>query len=61
VAGLFAAVVLALSERYSIAAPLIATKAQVALGSRRLGRSGVDLKDTSRADELAASAALTLE
>jgi hypothetical protein len=30
-------------------------------GARRLGRSGVDLKDTSRADELAASAALTLE
>jgi ethanolamine ammonia-lyase small subunit len=30
-------------------------------GARRLGRSGVDLKDTSRADELAAAATLTLE
>ena len=30
-------------------------------GARRLGRSGVDLKDTSRADELGASAPLTLE
>jgi ethanolamine ammonia-lyase small subunit len=30
-------------------------------GARRLGRSGVDLKDTSRADELTAAATLTLE
>jgi ethanolamine ammonia-lyase large subunit len=30
-------------------------------GARRLGRSGVDLKDTSRADELRAAATLTLE
>jgi ethanolamine ammonia-lyase small subunit len=30
-------------------------------GARRLGRSGVDLKDTSRADELATAATLALE
>jgi hypothetical protein len=30
-------------------------------GARRLGRSGVDLKDTSRADELTAAPTLTLE
>jgi ethanolamine ammonia-lyase small subunit len=30
-------------------------------GARRLGRSGVDLKDTSRADELTTRPALTLE
>jgi ethanolamine ammonia-lyase small subunit len=30
-------------------------------GARRLGRSGVDLKDTSRADELTPAARLTLE
>jgi ethanolamine ammonia-lyase small subunit len=30
-------------------------------GARRLGRSGVALKDTSRADELTAAATLTLE
>jgi ethanolamine ammonia-lyase small subunit len=30
-------------------------------GARRLGRSGVDLKDTSRADELGAAAAPTLD
>ncbi len=30
-------------------------------GARRLGRSGVDLKDTSRADELASRPTLTLE
>jgi ethanolamine ammonia-lyase small subunit len=30
-------------------------------GARRLGRSGVDLKDTSRAEELTAPATLTLE
>lgn len=30
-------------------------------GARRLGRSGVDLKDTSRSDELAASEALIIE
>jgi ethanolamine ammonia-lyase small subunit len=30
-------------------------------GARRLGRSGVDLKDTSRVDELAAAATPTLE
>jgi ethanolamine ammonia-lyase small subunit len=30
-------------------------------GARRLGRSGVDLKDTSRADELRAAATLTLD
>jgi ethanolamine ammonia-lyase small subunit len=131
--GLFAAVVSTLSERYSIAAPVIATQARVALGdhigermgvqtliviigerpglsvadslgiylthlpragrtdadrncisnihppeglgyaeaarvvaglvtgARRLGRSGVDLKDTSRADGLPAAATLTLE
>jgi ethanolamine ammonia-lyase small subunit len=131
--GLFTAVVSTLGGRYSIAAPVIATQARVALGdhigermgaqtliviigerpglsvadrlgiylthlpragrtdadrncisnihppdglgyadaarvvaglvagARRLGRSGVDLKDTSRADELAAAATLTLE
>jgi ethanolamine ammonia-lyase small subunit len=131
--GLFTAVVSTLSERYSIAAPVIATQARVALGdrigermgvqtliviigerpglsvadslgiylthlpragrtdadrncisnihppeglgyadaarvvaglvagARRLGRSGVDLKDTSRADELTARAMVTLE
>jgi ethanolamine ammonia-lyase small subunit len=131
--GLFTAVVSTLSERYSIAPPVIATQARVALGdhigermgvqtlimiigerpglsvadslgiylthlpragrtdadrncisnihppeglgyaeaarvvaglvagARRLGRSGVDLKDTSRVDELAAAATPTLE
>jgi ethanolamine ammonia-lyase small subunit len=131
--GLFTAVVSTLSERYSIAAPVIATQARVALGdhigerlgvqtliviigerpglsvadslgiylthlpragradadrncisnihppeglgygdaarvvaglvagARRLGRSGVDLKDTSRVDELSAAATLTVE
>src|SRR5215207_2275696 len=131
--GLFTALVSTLSERYSIAAPVIATQARVALGdhiggrmavqtliviigerpglsvadslgiylthlpragrtdadrncisnihppeglgyadaarvvaglvagARRLGRSGVDLKDTSRADELTAAPTLTLE
>jgi ethanolamine ammonia-lyase small subunit len=131
--GLFTAVVSTLSERYSIAPPVIATQARVALGdhigermgvqtlimiigerpgltvadslgiylthlpragrtdadrncisnihppeglgyaeaarvvaglvagARRLGRSGVDLKDTSRVDELAAAVTPTLE
>jgi ethanolamine ammonia-lyase small subunit len=131
--GLFTAVVSTLSEQYSIAPPVIATQARVALGdhigermgvqtlimiigerpgltvadslgiylthlpragrtdadrncisnihppeglgyaeaarvvaglvagARRLGRSGVDLKDTSRVDELAAAATPTLE
>jgi ethanolamine ammonia-lyase small subunit len=131
--GLFTALVSTLSQRYSIAAPVIASQARVALGdhigermgvqtliviigerpglsvadslgiylthlpragrtdadrncisnihppeglgyvdaarvvaglvagARRLGRSGVALKDTSRADELTAAATLTLE
>ena len=132
-AGLLAALAAALGEKYSIAAPVIATEARVALGdhigarmgvrtlimvigerpglsvadslgiylthlprpgrtdadrncisnihppeglgyaaaarvvaglvagARRLGRSGVDLKDTSRADEFTAAPTLTLE
>jgi ethanolamine ammonia-lyase small subunit len=131
--GLFSELVSAMSQRYSIAAPVIATQARVALGdhigermgvqtliviigerpglsvadslgiylthlpragrtdadrncisnihppeglgyadaarvvaglvagARRLGRSGVDLKDTSRVDELTPAATLTLE
>jgi ethanolamine ammonia-lyase small subunit len=35
--------------------------AALVAGARRLGRSGVDLKDTSRADELASRPTLTLE
>jgi ethanolamine ammonia-lyase small subunit len=35
--------------------------AGLVVGARRLGRSGVDLKDTSRADELASRPTLTLE
>jgi ethanolamine ammonia-lyase small subunit len=43
---------------YADAARVVAA---LVAGARRLGRSGVDLKDTSRADELAAPAPLTLE
>ena len=43
---------------YAAAARVVAG---LVAGARRLGRSGVDLKDTSRADELTAAPTLTLE